>query len=366
MNNTYQILINWDKGQPFSERMSGKVLSIEGYSSIDPQSPLGGPDGKKDIVCTKDDRKYVIGCYFPCGQKSISDITEKYNGDYEGIKKNSADGFIFVTNQKITPSERVKICENHPKSTIYHGEKIVGVLDSPKGYGVRLEYLGIELTKEEQISFLNSHIDLKENYEEIKALLGDLKKVTNKLVGTIEDRDVGTAKPLSALPVAGVKLSSRISTEDLFALHLACLYEDRGSGTLSVEGFRKVQIWIGIAGSSPDNADYIPPPAENIPSLINDLLNWWRKKYMDILYADSDVKIAAIAEFHEKFLSIHPFLDGNGRLVRVISSLQYQDLLGEEIVFESIENVSEYYRALQTARSGDLQELVDIFMALAK
>jgi len=366
MNNTYQILINWDKGQPFSERMAGKVLSIEGYSSIDPQSPLGGPDGKKDLICIKDDKKYVVGCYFPCEQKTITDITEKYNGDYEGVKKNNADGFVFVTNQKITPTERIKLCKGHAESTIYHGEKVIGVLDSPKGYGVRLEYLGIELTKEEQISFLNSHIDLKENYEEIKTSLDDIRKVTNRLVGTIEDRDIGIAGTLSTLPVSGVKLSSRISTEDLFALHLACLYENRGSGTLAIEGFRKVQIWIGIAGSSLDNADFVPPAAENIPSLINKLLNWWREKYMDVLYAESDVKISAIAEFHERFLSIHPFLDGNGRLVRVISSLQYRDLLGEEIIFENIENVSDYYKALQTARKGDIQELVDIFMALAK
>lgn len=366
MNNTYQILINWDKGQPFSERMAAKVLSIEGYTEIDPQSPLGGPDGKKDILCSKHEKKYVVGCYFACGQKIFKDIEDKFNGDYQGVIKNKADGFIFITNQKITPTERIKLCKGHLDTTIYHGEKVIGVLDSPKGYGVRLEYLGIQLTKEEQLSFLNSHLDLKESYEEIKKLLDGLKKVTNKLVTGIEERDIGIATTLSTLPIAGVKLSSRISVEDLFSLHLACLYENRGTSTLTSEGFRKVQTWIGIAGSSFDNAEYIPPPSEDIPSLINELLTWWREKYMDVLYAENDVKISAIAEFHERFLSIHPFLDGNGRIVRVISSLQYRDLIGEDIIFEKIENISEYYKALQTARSGNIQELVDIFMVLAK
>jgi len=346
--------------------MAAKVLGIEGYVAIDPQSPVGGPDGTKDILCSKDDKEYVVGCYFPNGQKSFSDISKKFNDDFVGVNKNSADGLVFVTNQKITPSERISLCEGHTDSTIYHGEKVTGVLDSPKGYGVRLEYLGVELTKEEQISFLNSHLDLKESYEEIKQTLEQLKKVSVRLEGLIDDRDIGFASKLSTLPVAGISISSRLSVEDLFAIHLACLYENRGSSTLKSEGFRKVQTWIGFAGSNIDNADFVPPPPETIAPLVNELICWWRKKYMHVCYAKPDIKIAAIAEFHEKFLSIHPFLDGNGRVVRVISSLQWKDLLGEEIYFERIENISMYYNALQKARGGELQELVDIFMALTQ
>lgn len=367
MNNTYQILLHWDKGQPFSERLAAKILAIEGYEEIDPQSPTGGPDGQKDILCSKDEKKYVAGCYFPNGQKTLSEIKEKFNGDYAGKERNKADGFIFITNQKITPSERVKLCENSPNSEIYHGEKVWGVLDSPKGYGIRLEYLGIELSKAEQISFLHSHLDLKESYEEIKKLLAELKKTTSRIAGYIDDRDIGSAKTLCTIPIAGIQFSSRMSVEDLFALHRACLYEGGGAAkALALEGFRKVQVWIGFAGASPDKADFIPPSPEEVPTLINELLKWWRDKYMDVLYADNSQKIAAIAEFHEKFLSIHPFLDGNGRVVRVLSSLQYKDLIGEEITFEKIENISDYYLALQAARSGSPQQLVDIFMALTK
>lgn len=39
MTNTYQIIINWDKGQPFSESMAAKLMDIEGFEGID--SPLG-------------------------------------------------------------------------------------------------------------------------------------------------------------------------------------------------------------------------------------------------------------------------------------------------------------------------------------
>ena len=364
MNNTHQILINWDKGSTFAERMSGKILGLEGYSDIDPQSPAGGPDGTKDLICYKDDKKYVVGCYFPIEQKKFKDISDKFNGDFEGVSKNNADGFIFITNQKITPTERMALCSGHIDSTIYHGERICGILDSPKGYGVRLEYLGIELTKEEQLSFLNSHLDLKESYQEIKNLLGDLKKTSMNLMSTLENRDIGIGQKLTTLPIAGVKFSSRISIEDLYTIHNACLYDAPKNNTLY--GFRKVQVWIGTAGSSFENADFIPPDSTKIPSLIVDLLTWWREKYMKILYAEKEDKIFAIAEFHEKFLSIHPFLDGNGRVARVIASIQCRDLLDEEITFENIEKISDYYNALQNARKGNRQELIDIFMSLAK
>jgi Fic family protein len=65
-------------------------------------------------------------------------------------------------------------------------------------------------------------------------------------------------------------------------------------------------------------------------------------------------------------LSIHPFLDGNGRVARVLASIQYRDLLGQQIVFEELENLKEYYEALQLARQGGHQALVDMFLSLAK
>ena len=210
MNNTYQILINWDKGQALAERMSAKVIHIEGYEEIDPQSPVGGRDGTKDIICSKNGLKFVIGCYFPNGQKNFKAIKDKFENDKLGVLKNNAQGIIFITNQKITPTERITLCSgNQFEVTIYHGERVLGILDSPKGYGVRLEYLNIELTKEEQISFLNNHIDLKENFEKIENALNEIKKVTNRLAGEILSRDLQNSV-LSILPIAGIKFSSRI------------------------------------------------------------------------------------------------------------------------------------------------------------
>lgn len=366
MNNTYQILLHWDKGQTFAERMAAKLLGLEGYTEIDPQCPMGGPDGTKDILCGKDGKKFVVGCYFPSGQKDLAAITKKYTDDYKGVSKNKADGFVFITNQKITPTERVELSSKFPSSEIFHGERVCGSLDSPKGYGIRLEYLGIELTKAEQISFLNSHLDLKANFDEIKATLDTIKRTSVRLSGLIDAHDIDTSKKLSVLPIAGIQLSSRISVEDLQALHLACLYESGLVNSSAAQGFRKVQVWIGLPGCTLENADFVPPPPNEVPRRVNDLIEWWRGEYMDVVHGDDSEKILVIAQFHEKFLSIHPFLDGNGRLARVIASIQYRDLLNQQIAFEEIESRAEYYAALQAARKGGHQALVDVFLSLAK
>jgi hypothetical protein len=366
MINTYQILINWDKGQAFAERMAAKILVVEGYEDIDPQCPVGGRDGTKDILCCRDDKSLVVGCYFPNGQKTETEINTKFSDDYAGVAKNNADGFVFVTNQKITPGERISLCKDRPNCTIYHGERVCGVLDSPKGYGIRLEYLGIELSKEEQLSYLNSHLDLKEQYEDLKQTLESLKKVTNEIAGAIRERDIILSSSLSTPPVAGLPISSRVSVEDIQAIHLACLYEAQEDALRLQTGLRKTDVWIGTAGCKPEEAEFTPPAPDQVPELLVELLDWWRRQYMDVLYSNRDGKIRAVAEFHVRFLSIHPFLDGNGRVARVLASIQLKDLIAECTELGPIEDIAAYYRALQNAREGDGRALVDVFMTLVR
>ncbi|MBK9154119.1 MAG: hypothetical protein IPM25_07870 [Chloracidobacterium sp.] len=153
---TWNRLREWDKGQPDSERLAARLLSGEGYQDIDPSHPLGGRDSGKDIKCTKDGRSVVVAIYFPRGQQLFSAIKKKFSDDLVGAKKQKASEFVFVTNQELTLAERAEL-EDIAKpilATIYHLER-GACLDSPKGYGLRLEFLSIEMTKEEQISFFN-------------------------------------------------------------------------------------------------------------------------------------------------------------------------------------------------------------------
>ncbi|MCB0373204.1 MAG: Fic family protein, partial [Muricauda sp.] len=350
MANTYQILLNWDKGQAFSERLSAKIVDAEDFTDIDPQCPTGGPDGRKDIICFKKGKKYVVGCYFGMGQKTFKEIKDKFDGDFEGVEMNTADGFVFVTNQKITPAERISLIpEGSENIEIYHGERVTNILDSPKGYGIRLEYLDIALSKEEQISFLNSHVNLKQEFSDIKSMLEEVRGITRDLSGRIFERDIDFNKSLSVLPISGIPFSSRISMEDLLALQQAVLYETQGSSFEGVLGLRKVQVWLNRIGGEIEDAEFVPPEASEVPKLTIELLNWWKEKYMEVLYSSEQEKILAISEFHERFLTIHPFIDGNGRVARVLASLQFKDLLDNVVQFDSIDR-NEYFDSLNNAR----------------
>jgi hypothetical protein len=156
---TWHRLIEWDKGQAASERLAAAILLAEGFESIDPSHPLGGKDGGKDMLCFFNNDKWVGAVYFPRGQQEFKSIKEKFLHDSDGVLKNNAKGIAFITNQEIKLSERKDLEEssNLEDIRIYHLERIADILNSPQMYGVRLEFLEIEMTKEEQISFFSTN-----------------------------------------------------------------------------------------------------------------------------------------------------------------------------------------------------------------
>lgn len=157
---TWNRLLNWTKGQK-SERIAAHILSSEGFKSIDPSHPLGGKDGLKDIVAIKDNLQWIAAAYFPRGQKSFTEIKKKFIHDIKGIKLNKVSGLAFVTNQELTLSERneLKVIGKPHRIEIFHLERISHIIDSAKNYGIRLEFLDIELSKEEQLSYFASRDD---------------------------------------------------------------------------------------------------------------------------------------------------------------------------------------------------------------
>lgn len=156
---TWHRLIEWDKGQAASERLAAAILLAEGFESIDPSHPLGGKDGGKDMLCSFNNDKWIGAVYFPRGQHEFKRIKEKFLYDSDGVLKNNAKRIAFITNQEIKLSERKDLEEscNLDDVRIYHLERIADILNSPQMYGVRLEFLEIEMTKEEQISFFSTN-----------------------------------------------------------------------------------------------------------------------------------------------------------------------------------------------------------------
>ncbi len=152
---TFSRLLNWDRGQAPSERLAAVILSSEGFKGLDPSHPLGGKDGLKDMTFSFEGKRWIGAVYFPRGQQSFSDIKDKFIHDLEGVTANDAKGLAFVTNQELRLSERKILSEINPEIDvqIYHLERIASLLNTPPFYGIRMEFLDIEMNKEEQLSF---------------------------------------------------------------------------------------------------------------------------------------------------------------------------------------------------------------------
>ncbi len=153
---TWRRLREWDRGQTPSERLVAQILRVEGYTAIDPSHPLGGKDGLKDLICKKDDKKFIAASYFPRGQQTKAKIEKKFKEDLEGVNKNNVDSIAFVTNQELLLSWRKALEElaSPVNVDLFHLERLASILDSPQCYGIRLEFLDVEMTKEEQLAFM--------------------------------------------------------------------------------------------------------------------------------------------------------------------------------------------------------------------
>lgn len=74
---------------------------------------------------------------------------------------------------------------------------------------------------------------------------------------------------------------------------------------------RRIQVFVGSRGASMDEANYIPPPPTELPRLLS---NW--ENYVNTNEEEDPLVIAAVS--HYQFEAIHPFMDGNGRIGRIL------------------------------------------------
>ena len=125
--------------------------------------------------------------------------------------------------------------------------------------------------------------------------------------------------------------------------------------------FRDSQNWIGPANCSLKDARYIPPNVEDMQDAMSDL-----EKYMnENTDYDSLIRIALI---HYQFETIHPFLDGNGRVGRllILLYLMEQRLLSKPVIYISYflkKNQVEYYdRISEVRRSGNYEQWIRFFL----
>lgn len=189
---TWHRLLEWDRGQASSERLAAVILSNDSFHNVDPSHPLGGKDGLKDMVLSYQGQKWIGAVYFPRGQQNFPTIKKKIIHDIEDVKKNYAHGLAFVTNQELRLSERTELSEISPEVDvqIYHLERISTLLNTPPFYGIRMEFLDIEMSKEEQLFFFATQA------QKISILQTELEKLTIGLENFKSFHQLSQAKKL--------------------------------------------------------------------------------------------------------------------------------------------------------------------------
>lgn len=123
--------------------------------------------------------------------------------------------------------------------------------------------------------------------------------------------------------------------------------------------FRRTQVWIG--GTRPGNAMFVPPPANEV----DECLKHFERFLHDQPVATSPLVKAALA--HVQFETIHPFLDGNGRIGRLLIALQLTNdgVLREPLLYLSLyfkQHRQTYYELLNRVRlSGEWETWLEFF-----
>jgi Fic family protein len=153
----------------------------------------------------------------------------------------------------------------------------------------------------------------------------------------------------------GFPFSARLIRE----IHQQLLSKGRGSDREPGE-FRRSQNWIG--GTRPGTATFVPPPHAYVNECISDLERF-------IHGGDGGLPVVIQAGlFHVQFETIHPFLDGNGRVGRLLITLLLcaTSVLHEPLLYLSLyfkQHRSEYYRLLDMVRSdGDWEAWLDFYL----
>mgnify|MGYP006301969789 FL=1 len=211
-------------------------------------------------------------------------------------------------------------------------------------------------------AFVRKEAVLSAQIEGTQATLMDLLEVEASGEGPVDADVEEVCGYLDALNFAweelgrdtGVPISMRLLSE----AHRRLLAGARGAGKQPGE-VRRSQNWIG--GTRPGNASYVPPP----PHRLGDLLS----EFEHAVHCDSDLPpLVRVGLLHVQFETLHPYLDGNGRLGRLLITLllRHWNQLSRPLLYLSLflkVHRREYYRRLGAVRSdGDWERWLAFFL----
>ena len=213
-------------------------------------------------------------------------------------------------------------------------------------------------------TFLRREAVLSSRIEGTQAQLSDiLQDELEEGDASRRPKDIRKVRNYVASLELGIELcaSMPISLRMVLQLH-GRLYEGVGGIGSGSGKFRQLQNWIGPTGCSGHDAAFVPPPVKEMNAALFD----WERFLSE---ADRLPDLIVCAIMHQQFETIHPFVDGNGRVGRLLITLflmqrkrTHRPLLYLSSFFEA--NQDEYYHLLQRVRTeGDWGSWLEFFLA---
>ena len=201
---------------------------------------------------------------------------------------------------------------------------------------------GTQATLQDVLNFeATNQADQPEDVEEVCNYVAALKHARAEL-----------AKP------RGLPISTRLLCEAHRRLMRGARGSDKAPGQI-----RKVQNWVG--GASAATATYVPPPPHEVPAAMDAMEKW-------IHGQDPIPPLVKTGLVHVQFETIHPFLDGNGRIGRLLITLllEHWGLLAAPVLYLSLafkRRQSEYYARLAAVRTaGDWEGWTGYYLACVR
>lgn len=203
---------------------------------------------------------------------------------------------------------------------------------------------------------------LSSQIEGTQSSLRDLLAAEAQMLTPVPDRETDEiVRYVSAMRWGLAQLSEiPVSMRLIRGMHRILLHGVRGANQNPGE-LRRIQNWIDPAGASIREATFVPPPPQLIEGLLDDL-----ERY---LHSDEDIPLLLKIGFaHAQFETIHPFLDGNGRIGRLLVTflLMEKEILRKPVLYLSYyfkRYRSEYYERLQAIRdNGDWEGWLVFFL----
>lgn len=184
---------------------------------------------------------------------------------------------------------------------------------------------GTQATLEEVLEYEADHSS--ENKNDHKK--GDINEIINYRVALLAGKEKMKVRPLSLNVIR--------------QMHMLLMEGVRGDSK-DPGNFRRIQNWIGSPGSTMETARFIPP---DVPTMHSALDNW--EKY---IHQDEKDALVQLAIVHGQFEIIHPFLDGNGRIGRILIPLflYHKEIIQQPVFYMSDfleSNRKDYYDALK-------------------